>query len=66
MILNIKLTEVYMVLLYINSRIFLISGDLHASERALEVLRIAFRGVGIALAGATRFVFNAYKRFMLI
>jgi len=55
-----------MVLLYINSRIFLISGDLHASERALEVLRIAFRGVGIALAGATRFVFNAYKPFMLI
>ena len=66
MVLIIKLTEVYMVLLYINSRIFMISSDLHASERALEALPFAFRGVGIASAGATRFVFNAYKRFMLI
>ena len=62
----IKFTEVYTVFLYINSRVFLISGDFYASERALKALHFAFRGVGIALAGATRFVFNIYKRFMII
>jgi len=39
-----KFTEVYMVLLYINSRVFLISGDLHASERALKGLALRFQG----------------------
>jgi len=40
------------------TRVFLISGGLHASERALKASGFAFRGVGIALAGvigATRF-----------
>jgi len=31
----------------------LVSVDLCASERALKALHFAFRGVGIALAGAT-------------
>jgi len=51
---------------YLNNLIQLISVDLCASERALKALRFAFRGVWIALVGATRFVFNIYKRFMIV
>jgi len=35
-----------MVLLYIISRVFLISGYLHASERALKGLMLRFQGRG--------------------
>ena len=53
----IKFTEVYMVLLYINSRVFLISGGLHASERALKglMLRFQVRGNRLGRSDALHF-----------
>ena len=46
---------------YSKNRMQLVSGDLRASERALKASRFIFRGIGIALPGATCFVFNVYK-----
>jgi len=61
----IRFKELYMILFYITSYVFLISGDLHASERALKATRASLSGAWEpSLTRTMCFVLNGYKQIL--